>query len=306
MIHWLKSPKNLEIAKYIDCYWFLEKLPNTEGNDYPKLNPDPAAHLIITLPEQKFQYQSDKGVTQVEGSHWLNPYEKTYTLDHSKAFACIGIKFHVGAFYSLPKLNTFQGKAMQTLINGINTISFNDVFLNDINLNESVLNENNLSNYNLSKDDQINEHVLLELARNEPDNCCTLLDKLSLPWLLTCHEDNHSETSRRILPLLSNTAINQLGDILHCSQRTLERSFLKVTGLTLKQCQSMNRLEAILEFLYQREQSEIDWVDIAYQFGFSDQPHLIRYLKTQLGLTPLDYAQQRGFTIDLYGSVNSI
>ncbi len=301
MIHWLKTPKNRQLAKYIDCYWFLEKLPNTEGNDYPKLNPDPAAHLIITLPAQSFQYKSDKGVIQVEGSHWLNPYEKTYTLDHSKAVACIGIKFHVGALYSLPKLNALQGKAMQTLINGIKTINFDDVFLNDINLKRS-----NQSNCNLGNNNQINEHVLLELARNEPDDCCTLLDNLSQPWLLTCHEDNHSETTRRILPLLSNTAINQLGDILHCSQRTLERSFLTVTGLTLKQCQSMNRLEAILEFLYQRKQSEIDWVDIAYQFGFSDQPHLIRYLKKQLGLTPQDYAQQRGFTIDLYGSVNSI
>ena len=68
----------------------------------------------------------------------------------------------------------------------------------------------------------------------------------------------------------------------------------------------MNRLEAILEFLYQREQSDIDWVDIAYQFGFSDQPHLIRYLKKQLGLTPQDYALQRGFTIDVYGGITHI
>ena len=301
MIHWLKTPNNRELAKYIDCYWFLEKLPNSEGNNYPKLNPDPAAHLIVTLPEQSFQYKSDKGVIQVEGSHWLNPYEKTYTLDHSKAVACIGIKFHVGALYSLPKLNALQGKAMQTLINAIDTINFEHIFLNHINLKGY-----NLSNCNLGNNNQVNEHTLLALARSAPDDCCTLLDNLSLPWLLTCYEDNHSETTRRILPLLSNTAINQLGDILHYSQRTLERSFLTVTGLTLKQCQSMNRLEAILEFLYQRNQSEIDWVDIAYQFGFSDQPHLIRYLKKQLGLTPQDYAQQRGFTIDLYGSVNSI
>jgi len=301
MIHWLKTPKNRQLAKYIDCYWFLEKLPNTQGNNYPKLNPDPAAHLIITLPEQSFRYTSNKDVTQIEGSHWLNPYEKTYTLDHSKAVACIGIKFHVGALYSLPKLNASQGKAMQTLINSIDTINFDDMFLNDTNLNNINLHESILCDKT-----QIDEHTLLTLARSEADECCALLDNLCLPWLLTCHEDSHSETTRRILPLLSDTAINQLGNILHCSQRTLERNFLKVSGLTLKQCQSMNRLEAILEFLYQRKQSDIDWVDIAYQFGFSDQPHLIRYLKKQLGLTPQDYAQQRGFTIDLYGSVNSI
>ena len=67
----------------------------------------------------------------------------------------------------------------------------------------------------------------------------------------------------------------------------------------------MNKLEEILEYLYLREQNDIDWVDIAYQFGFSDQPHLIRYLKKQLNLTPKDYAQQRGFTIDIYGGVET-
>jgi len=67
----------------------------------------------------------------------------------------------------------------------------------------------------------------------------------------------------------------------------------------------MNKLEAILEYLYQRKQCDIDWVDIAYQFGFSDQPHLIRYLKQKINLTPQKYSQQRGFAIDIYGGVIS-
>jgi AraC-like DNA-binding protein len=46
-------------------------------------------------------------------------------------------------------------------------------------------------------------------------------------------------------------------------------------------------------------------VDIAYQFGFSDQSHLIRYLKQYIDLTPKSYALQRGFTIDVYGGVES-
>jgi len=126
-----------------------------------------------------------------------------------------------------------------------------------------------------------------------------------LSILDNCIEDKHSELTRQALPLLTDKPINELGEALSCSQRTVERSFLKVTGLTLKQCQSMNKLDAILEYLYQRSASEIDWVDIAYQFGFSDQPHLIRYLKQQIDLTPKNYAQQRGFAIDVYGGVDS-
>ncbi len=61
----------------------------------------------------------------------------------------------------------------------------------------------------------------------------------------------------------------------------------------------------MLEHLYQRKQSDINWSDIAHQLGFSDQPHFIRYLKQQIGLTPKIYAQERGFTIDVYGGVMS-
>lgn len=295
MIHWLKVPNNPEIAKYIACYWFLEKLPNTEGNnDYPKLNPDPATHLILALPQQNFLYKSDNGITQMEGCHWLSPHGKTYELDHAKAVACIGIKFHVGALYSLPNLMALQGKTSQAVVDTIQTVS-----VDNINFDASSFDDRKLSDNN-----QVNEDALIASARNAPDDCAEMLDDICLSWLSKSHEDNHSELTRKALPLLAKNAINTLGNTLFCSQRTLERSFLKVTGLTLKQCQSMNRLEAILEFLYQREQSDIDWVDIAYQFGFSDQPHLIRYLKKQLGLTPQDYALQRGFTIDVYGGVD--
>ena len=67
----------------------------------------------------------------------------------------------------------------------------------------------------------------------------------------------------------------------------------------------MNRLEEMLEYVYQRDSAELDWVDIAFKFGFSDQPHLIHYLKKQLGFTPKIYEKERDLAIDIYGGVNS-
>ncbi len=280
MIRWLKPPKLSVVAKYIECYWYLEK--ETEAVERPKLNPDPCAHLLLMPAEQTYHYQmkseADSTLYQGKGSHWLYPYCKTIELEHVKAYACIGIKFKVGALYSLNKLSFDQ--ALLDAVHGINV---------ENSLGISVL----------------NEAALLAKAHSSPDECCAMLDELLLPILNNCQEDKHSELTRRALFLLANKSINELGEELSCSQRTVERSFLKVTGLTLKQCQSMNKLEAILGYLYQRPKSDIDWVDIAYQFGFSDQPHLIRYLKQQLDLTPKSYAQQRGFTIDIYGGVES-
>jgi AraC-like DNA-binding protein len=146
---------------------------------------------------------------------------------------------------------------------------------------------------------------LIEMARINPGAACDQLDILLRSLFQQAKEDKHSELVRKTLPLLAYTPISALGDKLHCSQRTLERSFNRVTGLTLKQCQAINKLEELLEYLYQRDDKDIDWVEIAFKFGFSDQPHLIRHLKKQLGLTPQNYANERGFTIDVYGGVTS-
>ena len=136
--------------------------------------------------------------------------------------------------------------------------------------------------------------------------CCDQLDALFLSWLNNSREDQHSERTRKALTLLDETPISELGSMLHCSQRTVERSFSRVTDLTLKQYLTMNKLDILLEYLYQRDANDIDWVEIAYQFGFSDQPHLIRHLKKQIGLTPKIYAKERGLTIDVYGGIKSI
>lgn len=276
MIHWLTAPKSAELAKYIDCYWYLDKPAG--GVENPKLNPDPSAHLILALPTQPYQYALKEGVYGGAGSHWLYPYNQTLELDHANAFACIGVKFKVGALYSLKEVSFSQ-----PLVNTIVPLDI-EVFNGSLNLYECEL---------------------LSYAKNTPDKCVERLDALFSLVIANCNEDKHSEVTRKALNLLGDKPINELGEMLFCSQRTLERSFNRVTGFTLKQCQAMNKLEAILEYLYQREQSDIDWVDIAYQFGFSDQPHLIRYLKQQINLTPKHYTQQRGFTIDLYGGVSS-
>lgn len=278
MIHWIQSSKNKYIDQYVECYWFIEKDMNSSSYDFPKLNPDPACHLILSPPTQTYQYDIKGDLTCGKGSHWLFPHHHTIELDHTDPFVHLGIKFHVGALYSLG-----LGEDIQLKQDQIQSIHIARLF----------------------EASDIKTLDLIEIARISPDSTCDQLDTLLRSLFQKSKEDKHSELVRKTLPLLANTPISALGDKLHCSQRTLERSFNRVTGLTLKQCQSMNKLELLLESLYQRDIDEIDWVEVAFEFGFSDQPHLIRHLKKQLGLTPSHYAKERGFTIDVYGGISS-
>ncbi|MCL1060186.1 AraC family transcriptional regulator [Shewanella gelidimarina] len=277
MLQWIHSPKNTQVAKYIKCYWLIEKTTLQDTHNFPKLNPDPSAHLIICPQAQHYHYDTAAIASDGNGSHWLYPQQKTLRLDHTQRFVCLGVKFHVGALYSvdIPNYNhpSLNSAASIEIAEWLSVTDF------------SV-------------------ESLLQLGRTEPLVCCAKLDELFLPLLNNAIEDQHSEITRKALPLLDSTPISTLGEKLCCSQRTLERSFNRVTGLTMKQCQSMDKLEAMLEYLYQRDATDIDWVDVALTFGFSDQPHLIRQLKKQIGLTPKNYIEERGLAIDIYGGVN--
>lgn len=277
MKSWKLSPKNINVAKHVECYWFLEKEQSDSGNNNPKLNPDPFTHLILSSFNHKFHYEQKSVPQKGNGNHWIFPHLNIFTMDHSDPFQIIGIKFKVDGLYPL-KARLFDFK--------LDTIASFDI--NQLEGLQSFCSESLLSN-----------------SVKNPQEICDKLDETLEPWLISINEDKHSKLVRDVLPLLNHTPIAQISTTLHCSQRTIERSFLKVTNLTLKQYQSMNRLDHILNYLYKLDTEEINWADLAAKFEFYDQPHLIRYLKNLIGKTPGEYARHRDLTIDIYGDFNS-
>jgi AraC-like DNA-binding protein len=277
MKNWKVAPKEPAIAQYIDCYWFLEKSQGDIGPEHPKLNPDPAAHIIIASSEQPYHYEYENYLATGMGSHLILPYGKTYTLDHSQPFTVIGIKLKVGVLYSLPLV------AIHPLLNEIMPLNLQQQ------LHISVSAEASL------------------LSRFEDEKLRDQLDQLLQPLIAVAKEDKHSVLVRKTLALfqkadLADISLSDIGNKLGCSQRTIERSFSKVTGFTLKQYHTMQRLEAMLEHLHTLPSQDINWTDIALSFGFCDQPHLIRYVKTTMGSTPGQYAEARDLAIDAYGN----
>lgn len=263
------TPNNRLVANYIDSYWFLEKAEGEQAHTQPKLNPDPCAHLIIAPQHQRYHYSQGERVQVGEGSHWIYPYVNTYRMDHAQAFRVIGIKFKPGALYSL-------GLGQQPM--PLDTI-------------EPVLLANIVDSC---------EHDLLNTS-GDAAKLGAQLDALLSFLINDVQPDRHAVITAGALALLNDYPIARLGEQLNCSQRTLERSFLKTTGLTLKQYKLMVRLEEILNYLYKLGEQPIDWADVAHRFGFSDQPHLIRYLKRFIGDTPTQYGENRDLAIDVYG-----
>ena len=66
------------------------------------------------------------------------------------------------------------------------------------------------------------------------------------------------------------------------TERTLQRHFLKTTGLTLKTYGQIVRARRALVLLGEGTPA----AEVAFALGYADQPHLIRSLRTFMGTTP--------------------
>lgn len=84
--------------------------------------------------------------------------------------------------------------------------------------------------------------------------------------------------------------IEVLAAELSIRRRTLERMFQTMVGVPPKQFAGIVRTQHFLKALHQNE----NLTQLAYEFGYYDQSHLIRDFKARTGITPGKYFAARG------------
>lgn len=270
---WKVPPTNKKLLKYIDYYWLINRGRGVKTYSHPKLHPDHHPYLIIADENQPYKYRGKNNTYSGRGSHWVFPHTEPFFMDHSNGVTNLGIKFKTGAMYSIPEYTT----SWKT--NTVQSFSLDNLLGQSINHISDIIKEAKVYPY---------------IYRN-------LLDHLLSKWLTNFIEDRHSELVREILNCIEHTSISHISEKFHKSQRTIERSFLKVTGLTMKEYQSIQKLERMLVYIYQMKNQQPNWANIATEFDFNDQSHLIRYMKSLINVTPGQYLRDRNLTIDVYG-----
>jgi AraC-like DNA-binding protein len=89
-------------------------------------------------------------------------------------------------------------------------------------------------------------------------------------------------------PVVEAAVRGQLTDL---SLRSIQRRFLRATGLTYGTLFQIERARQAMAFL-EKGVSILDTIDLA---GYFDQPHLTRSLKRFMGQTPAQIVRNRGF-----------
>jgi AraC-like DNA-binding protein len=83
--------------------------------------------------------------------------------------------------------------------------------------------------------------------------------------------------------------IGELEKSTGLSTRQLERKFARHLGISPKTFSRVVRFKSVASLAAKSEPP--DWVTLAGDFGYSDQPHLVREFKAFSGLTPVDYLE---------------
>ena len=121
-----------------------------------------------------------------------------------------------------------------------------------------------------------------------PDACHHSFHLLGDSWEFPCFENADSFIARLIHqdllvhdPIVDAVLQNQAQAL---SLRTIQRRFLKATGMTQGTFQQIERAHYAVSLLEQG----VSILDTVFEAGYADQPHLTRSLKRFMGQTPAE------------------
>jgi AraC-like DNA-binding protein len=100
-----------------------------------------------------------------------------------------------------------------------------------------------------------------------------------------------SNAIQQIIGKKGQLVIRELCGELHLTERTFERRFLKIVGVTAKQFSKIIQFQQSLEQLTVKDFTKL--TDIVYANGFADQSHFIKVFKAFTGKTPLAFTAQK-------------
>lgn len=129
----------------------------------------------------------------------------------------------------------------------------------------------------------------------ELDNAAKMLDVVETHLRASCAEASEALIRcERAVELLEANPTQQISDIasqLGVSHGHLDAEFTRVVGLSPRALARLLRMRLLLAKL--DAAGEYAWADLAAEFGWFDQAHLIRDFKRHTGVTPTQYVKAR-------------
>lgn len=245
---------------WVETYWQVKTFLSS-----PRLSRLPASHLghLILAPTSHLShYHCKEREISLKGSHILYPQMAPTYLNQTSQVFLSGAELTLGTLYLISKK---LGRSLPT-------------------------------------HGPIAEHISMPFEENLSfENSVKTFDTIFEELHLGNEVDGHYTLSKEVEILLRrspNRKLNNIGDELNASQRTIERSFKLVTGMSLKTYQNIYRFNNYLEdFLGVLNNEKISADSLYY---FYDQSHCIRQFQDYVGQSPRQLLKSDDLISSLY------
>ncbi|UTR13141.1 helix-turn-helix domain-containing protein [Salipaludibacillus sp. LMS25] len=111
-----------------------------------------------------------------------------------------------------------------------------------------------------------------------------------LTWERTATDDTMKNVLHHIFTSRGSAQVQSLAIKESISVRQLNRKCQNWVGVTPKKFSDIIRFQAMIHYIQQS--TSIDWPALALNYGFFDQPHMIRDFKKYYGITPVEAAKE--------------
>ena len=265
------------LARYVDCFWFLEEGAGTRGAGCPveRLLPIGAIEVVLHRRSPFRQWSPEGAPRRLAAGVVAGQQTGPLYIQPEGPIATFGIRFLPGGAYP------FLGVSLDALTDRL--ASFEDVWDSaGRRLEERLLD---------APDDA--ERVRISES--------FLLERLGFS---ARHDAAVEAAAGEIRRRRGRVRVADLCGASGVCARQLERRFATALGLSPKSLARIVRFQAMLRAIDRGARP--DWAGLAADFGFCDQAHLVNEVRRLSGLTPLGLAARRaagaspdpGFTLD--------
>ncbi|GLQ96619.1 helix-turn-helix domain-containing protein [Dyella mobilis] len=251
------------LASAIEAIWDWD-MPAGEFR-YERILPDPCTGLVINLLEDETRvYRDDqtRQCTRSSGSVIGGPYRQSWIIDTAEQVRVMGVNFRPGGAHALLRLNACE-------------FALRDIDLEDL----------------FGAGARLLRQRLLETSA--PAHRLALLEQ----WLrrLTNEPTWDPAIMHAIGVLARAPDVPSIGKLQRESGYSAHRFallFRSHVGMTAKQYARLMRFRGIVDAAYPMQR--LDWAALAVEGGYCDQAHLSHEFRRFAGITPSEFAAQRG------------
>lgn len=272
------TPDHPLLHPYIRSIWYIKQHASEAVGMNPRMIPDGDYHMVINLGAHHEYIDKTGRRIQPKRSHMNALQTEHVTIERSGHVEMMGVVFRAYGYYPFVRMPVSE-------------------VVGDVRNMEDVMHER--------------FDLLEERLASAPDvqSKCRLMEQ----WLRSrmCMSDSHpcqgkSENAiafagRMIARSNGMMRIKELADKSNLSERSLERNFKTVYGITPKQYADLSRIHHVLKHMRSNGTS-LKLLDYALAGEYYDQAHFIRMFKNVVGVTPRSYLQNNDLLSDLYNT----